>query len=78
MPRMVETVKGIFGPEPSKGVNPNEAVAIGSSIQGGALAGNVTDILLLDVTPLSLGMSFPFYGITMLTSLQVSTRSAAS
>ncbi|KAF9464963.1 heat shock protein 70 [Collybia nuda] len=56
MPRVVETVKTIFGREPSKGVNPDEAVAIGASIQGGVLAGNVTDILLLDVTPLSLGI----------------------
>lgn len=56
MPRVAETVKSIFGREPSKGVNPDEAVAIGASIQGGVLAGNVTDILLLDVTPLSLGM----------------------
>ena len=55
MPRVVEAVKGIFGREPSKGVNPDEAVAIGAAIQGGVLAGNVTDILLLDVTPLSLG-----------------------
>ena len=62
MPRVVETVKTVFGREPSKGVNPDEAVAIGASIQGGVLAGNVTDILLLDVTPLSLGMSFPFSG----------------
>lgn len=58
MPRVVETVKAVFGREPSKGVNPDEAVAIGASIQGGVLAGNVTDILLLDVTPLSLGTSF--------------------
>ncbi|EGO26396.1 hypothetical protein SERLADRAFT_463424 [Serpula lacrymans var. lacrymans S7.9] len=56
MPRVSETVKSIFGREPSKGVNPDEAVAIGASIQGGVLAGNVTDILLLDVTPLSLGI----------------------
>jgi len=56
MPRVADTVKGIFGREPSKGVNPDEAVAIGASIQGGVLAGNVTDILLLDVTPLSLGI----------------------
>ena len=56
MPRVADTVKSIFGREPSKGVNPDEAVAIGASIQGGVLAGNVTDILLLDVTPLSLGM----------------------
>ncbi|OCH90616.1 heat shock protein 70, partial [Obba rivulosa] len=56
MPRVVETVKAIFGREPSKGVNPDEAVAIGAAIQGGVLAGNVTDILLLDVTLLSLGI----------------------
>jgi molecular chaperone DnaK len=56
MPRVVETVKSVFGREPSKGVNPDEAVAIGASIQGGVLAGHVTDILLLDVTPLSLGI----------------------
>lgn len=56
MPKVVETVKSIFGREPSKGVNPDEAVAIGASIQAGVLAGNVTDILLLDVTPLSLGI----------------------
>lgn len=55
MPRVVETVKSVFGRDPSKGVNPDEAVAIGASIQAGVLAGNVTDILLLDVTPLSLG-----------------------
>ncbi|KAF8549966.1 heat shock protein [Imleria badia] len=56
MPKVGETVKSIFGRDPSKGVNPDEAVAIGASIQGGVLAGNVTDILLLDVTPLSLGI----------------------
>ncbi|OCF32991.1 chaperone DnaK [Kwoniella heveanensis BCC8398] len=56
MPKVVETVKSVFGREPSKGVNPDEAVAIGASIQAGVLAGNVTDILLLDVTPLSLGI----------------------
>ncbi|KAN0081402.1 Heat shock protein 70 family [Tylopilus felleus] len=56
MPKVGETVKNVFGREPSKGVNPDEAVAIGASIQGGVLAGNVTDILLLDVTPLSLGI----------------------
>lgn len=67
MPRVVETVKTVFGREPSKGVNPDEAVAIGASIQGGVLAGNVTDILLLDVTPLSLGMSSSSSGITRLT-----------
>ncbi|KAK1924350.1 heat shock protein [Papiliotrema laurentii] len=56
MPKVTETVKSLFGKEPSKGVNPDEAVAIGASIQAGVLAGNVTDILLLDVTPLSLGI----------------------
>ncbi|KAJ7503013.1 heat shock protein 70 family [Mycena galericulata] len=56
MPRVTETVKSVFGREPSKGVNPDEAVAIGASIQGGVLAGSVTDVLLLDVTPLSLGI----------------------
>ncbi|KAF9012559.1 heat shock protein 70 family [Cyathus striatus] len=56
MPKVADAVKSIFGREPSKGVNPDEAVAIGASIQGGVLAGNVTDILLLDVTPLSLGI----------------------
>ncbi|KAG2226864.1 hypothetical protein INT45_010143 [Circinella minor] len=56
MPKVVETVKSVFGKEPSKAVNPDEAVAIGAAIQGGVLAGSVTDILLLDVTPLSLGI----------------------
>ncbi|GJJ08608.1 hypothetical protein Clacol_002827 [Clathrus columnatus] len=56
MPKVAETVKSVFGREPSKGVNPDEAVAIGAAIQGGVLAGHVTDILLLDVTPLSLGI----------------------
>ncbi|KAK3051260.1 Hsp70 ATPase ssc1 [Extremus antarcticus] len=56
MPKVVESVKGIFGREPSKSVNPDEAVAIGAAIQGGVLSGEVTDILLLDVTPLSLGI----------------------
>ena len=61
MPRVSDTVKSIFGRDPSKGVNPDEAVAIGAAIQGGVLAGNVTDILLLDVTPLSLGTFCRFY-----------------
>jgi molecular chaperone DnaK len=47
MPKVSDTVEAIFGREPSKGVNPDEAVAIGASVQGGVLAGNVTDILLL-------------------------------
>lgn len=57
MPKVLETVKSIFKRDPSKGVNPDEAVAIGASIQGGVLSGQVTDILLLDVTPLSLGIN---------------------
>ena len=56
MPKVSESVKNIFGREPSKSVNPDEAVAVGAAIQGGVLAGEVTDILLLDVTPLSLGI----------------------
>eukprot|EP00128_Syssomonas_multiformis_P003275 Colp12_sorted_trinity150504_noHs@3050 len=56
MPKVVETVKNLFGREPSKGVNPDEAVAMGAAIQGGVLAGEVTGVLLLDVTPLSLGI----------------------
>lgn len=56
MPKVVETVKSLFGKEPSKAVNPDEAVAIGAAIQGAVLAGEVTDVLLLDVTPLSLGI----------------------
>lgn len=56
MPKVQETVKSIFGREPTKSVNPDEAVAIGAAIQGGVLAGSVTDLLLLDVTPLSLGI----------------------
>ena len=49
-------VQGIFGRAPSKSVNPDEAVALGAAIQGGVLAGDVKDVLLLDVTPLSLGI----------------------
>lgn len=56
IPKIQELVKGFFGKEPSKGVNPDEVVAIGAAIQGGVLSGDVTDILLLDVTPLSLGI----------------------
>lgn len=56
MPKVQSTVKTIFGKNPSKSVNPDEAVAIGAAIQGGVLAGEVKDILLLDVTPLSLGI----------------------
>lgn len=56
IPSVQEEVKKIFGKEPNKGVNPDEAVAIGASIQGAILAGKVNDVLLLDVTPLSLGI----------------------
>jgi molecular chaperone DnaK len=51
-----QTVQEVFGKTPSKSVNPDEAVAIGAAIQGAVLAGNVSDVLLLDVTPLSLGI----------------------
>ena len=56
MPKVQQKVKEIFGKEPSKGVNPDEVVAIGAAIQGGVLKGEVKDVLLLDVTPLSLGI----------------------
>lgn len=56
MPKVQSTVQDIFGRTPSKAVNPDEAVAVGAAIQGGVLAGDVTDVLLLDVTPLSLGI----------------------
>ena len=56
MPKVQEKVKEIFGKEPHKGVNPDEVVAIGAAIQGGVLKGDVKDVLLLDVTPLSLGI----------------------
>jgi molecular chaperone DnaK len=56
MPKVVEQVREIFGKDPSKGVNPDEVVAIGAAIQGGVLKGEVKDVLLLDVTPLSLGI----------------------
>ncbi|MCP4395406.1 MAG: molecular chaperone DnaK [Alphaproteobacteria bacterium] len=56
MPKIQETVKEFFGKEPHKGVNPDEVVALGAAIQGGVLKGDVKDVLLLDVTPLSLGI----------------------
>ena len=56
MPKVVEVVKNFFGKEPNKSVNPDEVVATGAAIQGGVLQGDVKDVLLLDVTPLSLGI----------------------
>ena len=56
MPKVVETVKTFFGREPARNVNPDEVVAIGAAVQGGVLKGDVKDVLLLDVTPLSLGI----------------------
>jgi len=56
MPKVQQIVKDLFGKDPHKGVNPDEVVAVGAAIQGGVLAGDVTDVLLLDVTPLSLGI----------------------
>ncbi|CAO1403129.1 unnamed protein product [Diamesa hyperborea] len=56
MPKVQSTVQDIFGRQPSRSVNPDEAVAVGAAVQGGVLAGDVTDVLLLDVTPLSLGI----------------------
>ncbi|MFM1834154.1 MAG: hypothetical protein RJB52_361, partial [Pseudomonadota bacterium] len=56
MPKVQEQVKAIFGKEPRKDVNPDEAVAVGAAIQGSVLAGDRKDVLLLDVTPLSLGI----------------------
>ena len=56
MPKVQETVEKFFGKTPSRGVNPDEVVAMGAAIQGGVLKGDVKDILLLDVTPLSLGI----------------------
>ena len=56
MPKVQETVRALFGREPHKGVNPDEVVAVGAAIQAGVLQGDVKDVLLLDVTPLSLGI----------------------
>ncbi|MEI6160403.1 MAG: molecular chaperone DnaK, partial [Roseococcus sp.] len=56
MPKVIEAVKALFGKEPARNVNPDEVVAIGAAIQGGVLKGDVKDVLLLDVTPLSLGI----------------------
>lgn len=56
MPKIIETVKDFFGKDPHQGVNPDEVVAIGAAVQGGVLSGDVKDVLLLDVTPLTLGI----------------------
>ena len=56
MPKIIETVQNFFGKEPHRGVNPDEVVAMGAGIQAGVLQGDVKDVLLLDVTPLSLGI----------------------
>src|SRR5947207_4521551 len=56
MPKVQEVVKSLFGKEPHKGVNPDEVVAVGAAVQGAVLTGEVKDLLLLDVTPLSLGI----------------------
>jgi len=56
MPAVVDKVRSIFGKDPMQGVNPDEVVAVGAAIQGGVLAGDVKDVLLLDVTPLTLGI----------------------
>ena len=56
MPKVQQLVRELFGKEPHKGVNPDEVVAIGAAVQGGVLAGEVKDVLLIDVTPLSLGI----------------------
>src|SRR6056297_3704117 len=56
IPKIQETVKEFFGKDPSKGVNPDEVVAVGAAIQGGVMSGDVDDVVLLDVTPLTLGI----------------------
>ena len=57
IPRIQQAVEDFFGKKPNKGVNPDEVVAIGAAIQGGVLTGDVKDVLLLDVTPLSMGIA---------------------
>jgi len=71
IPKVQEVVKRIFGKEPHRGVNPDEVVAIGAAIQGGVLAGDVKDVLLLDVTPLSLGIET--YGGVMTKLIEANT-----
>jgi len=71
MPKVQEVVKDFFGKEPRRDVNPDEAVAMGAAIQGGVLGGDVTDVLLLDVTPLSLGIET--YGEVMTKLIEKNT-----
>ena len=71
MPKVQEVVKGFFGKEPRKDLNPDEAVAVGAAIQGGVLGGDVKDVLLLDVTPLSLGIET--YGEVMTKLIEKNT-----
>lgn len=71
MPKVQEVVKKFFGKEPRKDVNPDEAIAVGAAIQGGVLGGDVTDVLLLDVTPLSLGIET--YGEVMTKLIEKNT-----
>ena len=71
IPVVQEAVKKLFGKDPSKGVNPDEVVAMGAAIQGGVLAGDVTDVLLLDITPLSLGIET--MGTIMTTLIEANT-----
>jgi molecular chaperone DnaK len=71
MPKVQETVTGLFGREPHRGVNPDEVVAVGAAIQAGVLAGDVRDVVLLDVTPLSLGVET--YGGVMTTLIPRNT-----
>jgi molecular chaperone DnaK len=66
MPKVIQTVKDFFGKEPHRGVNPDEVVAVGAGIQGGVLKGEVKDVLLLDVTPLSLGVETQGGAMTVL------------
>src|SRR2546423_12457680 len=71
MPAVQEQVKRLFGKEPHKGVNPDEVVAVGAAIQAGVLQGEVKDVLLLDVTPLSLGVET--LGVVMTTLIPRNT-----
>src|SRR5438045_9540848 len=66
MPKVQQLVKQLFGKDPHQGVNPDEVVAVGAAIQGGVLAGDVKDVVLLDVTPLSLGVETQGGAMTVL------------